>query len=117
MILYSQNNKHSFKTRPGDRSGLRLGFRILTGSPDQPGQFFFLNQNDVILVKKQKSTGLQPGRDWVAGSTCRVTPGFSFPRFFFNLDRFQPRINPSSRAGFKTTTRRVIRCIFFSSKK
>jgi len=54
----------------------------------------FVNQNDVILVKKHKSTGLQPGFDRVlpgqpglAGSTrriSRVTPGFSFTRFFFN---------------------------------
>jgi len=41
----------------------------------------FVNQNDVILVKKQKSTGLQPGFD-------RVLPG-------------QPgrRVNPSDQPG------------------
>jgi len=34
----------------------------LTGSPGRPGQFFFfLNQNNVILVKKKKINRLQPG--------------------------------------------------------
>jgi hypothetical protein len=40
---------------------------------------------------------LQPGLAGSTGSTCRiswVTPGFFFPRFFFNPARFQPRGQP-----------------------
>jgi hypothetical protein len=44
---------------------------------------------------------LQPGLDWVARSTRRVTPSFSFPYFFFNPDRFQPQVNPPGRAEFQ----------------
>ena len=75
-------------------------------------QFFFLNQNDVVLEKKNKKTkvnGFTTG-SWsgLAGSTHRVTPGFSFSRFFFNPARFQPRVGqvPGRPAGpgFKTMT-------------
>jgi len=53
FILKNHTSSHSFQTR--------LGSRILTGSSGRPGQFFF-NQNDVILVKKQKTkvNGSQP---------------------------------------------------------
>jgi hypothetical protein len=44
--------------------------------------------------KKQKLTGCNRVFD-------RVTPGFSFLYFFFNLARFQPRVNPPGRAGFQ----------------
>jgi len=48
---------HSFKTRLGPMPG----FRVLTGSPGRPGQFFiFLNQNDVVLVKT-KVNGFETG--------------------------------------------------------
>jgi hypothetical protein len=74
----------------------------LTGSPWSI--LFFFNQNDVVLVKKKtKANGLQSG---LAGSTHRVTPGFSFPYFFLNPAWFQPRIGrvPGRLAGpgFKT---------------
>jgi len=60
------------------------GFDRVTGSA---GSVFFLkNQNDVILVYKKKVNGFATG-------SCRVTPGFSFSRFFFNPARFQPQIN------------------------
>jgi hypothetical protein len=70
----------------------------LTGSPGRLGQFVFKkNQNDVVLLKKQKSTGLQPDLERVS----RVTPGFSFSRFFFNPAQFQPRVGrvPGRPAG------------------
>jgi hypothetical protein len=38
---------HSFQTWPGPRPG----FQVLTGSPVRLSQFF-LNQNDIVLVKK-----------------------------------------------------------------
>jgi hypothetical protein len=46
--------QHSFQTQPGPRAG----FRVSTGSPGSI--IIFLNQNDVVLGKKnkkQKSTG------------------------------------------------------------
>jgi hypothetical protein len=54
---------------------------------------FFLNQNDVVLVKKQKSTGCNRVFDLVLPSQL----GFFFPYFFFNPDWFQPRIGPPGR--------------------
>jgi hypothetical protein len=36
------------------------------------------------------------GRNRVFG---QVTPGFSFPYFFFNPARFQPWVNPPSRVS------------------
>ena len=74
---------HSFQTRPGPR----LGFQVLTGSLCRPGQFFFKNQNDVVLVKKTKVNGLQPGIAGLPGQ-----PSFFLPYFFFNSARFQPRV-------------------------
>jgi hypothetical protein len=95
-VLLSWN--HSFKTRPGPRPG----FQVLTGSPGRPGQFFFfLNQNDVVLVKKQKSMGLQPdlvGSTGPPGQSAGSHQIFSSPVFFFNPARFQPRVG---RAGFQ----------------
>jgi hypothetical protein len=87
-------SKHSFQTRPGPRPG----FWVLTGSPVVQVNSFF-NQNDVILVKKKSQR--------VATGSCRVnrvTPGFSFPYFFFNPARFQPRvgrIDPPGRVRFQ----------------
>jgi len=109
-LIYQTNLKYpknqSFKTRPGGRPGPRPGFRVLAGSPGLTGSILFKkNQNDVVLVKKkQKSTGLSPGLDRVTGSTrrvSRVTPGFSFPRFFINPARFRPQVGPPGRAGFQ----------------
>jgi hypothetical protein len=59
-----------------------------------PDYFFFFNQNDVVLIKKQKSTG----RNRVFN---RVTPGFFFSCFFFNPARFQLWIDPLGRTGFQ----------------
>jgi hypothetical protein len=45
--------------------------------------------------QKQKSTGCNRVFDWdFAGSTRRVTSGHDFSYFFFNLARFQSRIDP-----------------------
>ena len=46
-----KTERHSFKTRLNGRPGPRLEFWVLTGSPGRLGHFF-LNQNDVVLVKK-----------------------------------------------------------------
>jgi hypothetical protein len=68
----------------------------LTGSPGGLGQFFLKNQNDIVLVKKNQrvATGFLTG-------SCRVTPGFSFPYFFFNPAWFQTRVGrvPDRPAG------------------
>jgi hypothetical protein len=49
------SQEQSFKTRPGPR----LGFRVLAGSPGLTGSAGSIlkkkNQNDVVLVKKQKT--------------------------------------------------------------
>ena len=99
------SHNHSFHTRPGPRPG----FRVLTGSLGRPGQIFFINQNNIVLVKKTKTkvNGLQPSF-WLglAGSTRRTAPGFFFSYFFINPARFQPRISrvssqPTSRAEFQ----------------
>jgi hypothetical protein len=57
----------------------------------------FLNQNDVVLVKKQKSTGLQPDLDqgFPGYSGRQVTSSFFFPCFFFNPAQFQSRLAKS----------------------
>jgi hypothetical protein len=86
------------------------GFWVLTGLV-----LFFLNQNDVILVKNKKKTKVNGFAtesyrvSRVAGSTrqiSRVTSGFLFPCFFFNPAWFQPRVGrvPGRPAGpgFKT---------------
>jgi hypothetical protein len=54
--------------------------------PDFDRVNFFLNQNDVVLIKK--STGCNRVFDRVN----RVTPGFSFLYFFFNSAQFQLRV-------------------------
>jgi len=77
--------------RSGPIQDLSFGFW-----PDYPDQFFFLNQNNIVLVKK-KSQRVVTG--FLTGSCLvnRVTLVFFF-YFFFNPIRFQPRIKP----GFKT---------------
>jgi hypothetical protein len=57
------------------------------------GQIFLKNQNDVVLVKKQKSTGCNRVFDLVLPGRL----GFFFPYFFFNPAWFQPRIGPPGR--------------------
>ena len=91
MCLRRNWKRHSFKTQPGPR----LGFRVLTWSPgldrvagSAGSIFFFLNQNDVVLVKKTKIkikvNGFEVG-SWsgLAGSRIdRVWPG-QFPTGFW----------------------------------
>jgi hypothetical protein len=83
--------------RPGPVQGPGSSVDRVTGSPRS---ILFFNPNDVILVKKkQKSTGRNRIFD-------RVTSGFSFPYFYFNPARFQPRVGqvPGRPVGlgFKT---------------
>jgi hypothetical protein len=65
----------------------------LTGLPESI-LIFLKNQNNIILVKKQKS----PGCNWVFDQVLpgqmgrRVTLGFNFLYSFLNLVQFQPRI-------------------------
>jgi len=104
------NSNHSFKTRPGPRPG----FRVLTGSPGLTGSagsiFLKKNQNDVVLVKKQKSTGLQPGLDRVLPGRLAGSAGSHrvFPSFFFSSTRpgsglgsARSRVNPPGRTMFQ----------------
>jgi hypothetical protein len=86
-------NKYSFQIRSGDRPDSRPRFWILTGSS---GSFFYIKKlKQHHFSKKTKVNGLN-----------RVTPGFFFLYFFFNLTRFQPQIDwvPDRPAGpgFKT---------------
>jgi hypothetical protein len=76
------------------RPGLRLGFRVLTVLPGRPGQNFFLKKSKRrrFSYKKTKNKSQR-----VAIGSCRVTPGFSFPCFFFNPARFQSRVDPPGR--------------------
>jgi hypothetical protein len=78
---------------------------------------FLKNQNDIILVKKTKVNGLQPGRrvnppgrNWVAGSTRRGQPGFFFSCFFFNPTWFQLQIDHPDwvRPCFKTMDKQLV---------
>jgi hypothetical protein len=90
--------EHSFFLS-GSVQGSRFGFRVSTGSPGRSCQFFFLNQNNIVLVKKQKSTGCNR----VFG---QVTPGFSLLYFFFNpldssLGSVRSQVDPAGRAGFQ----------------
>jgi hypothetical protein len=61
-----------------------LGFDRVTGSPGS----IFLNQNDVVLVKKQKSIGCNRVFDWVLPGQPGDTE-FFLSLFFFNPIRFQ----------------------------
>jgi hypothetical protein len=77
---------------PGSVQG--PGSRFWSGHRVGQVNSLFLNQNDVVWIKKQKLTGCNrvfdrvlPGH-WVN----RVTPGFSLPYFFFNPARFQLRV-------------------------
>jgi len=77
--------KHSFQTR----SGLRLGFWILTWS-------IFLKSKRSRFNRKNQSQQIATGSYRVTGSHQ------VFPFFIFYSTRFQPRVNPSGRTGFKT---------------
>ena len=61
--------------------------------------FFFLNQNDVVLVKKKKSTGLQPG---LARSTRRISRVFPYPVFSSTRPSSSPESTRQAGPGFKT---------------
>jgi len=61
--------------------------------------FFFLNQNDVVLVKKKKSTGLQPG---LARSTRRISRVFPYPVFSSTRPSSSPESTRRAGPGFKT---------------
>ena len=59
--------------------------------------FFLKNQNDIVLVKKNKNQRVATG--FLIG-----LPGhsqFFFSLFFLNPARFQTRVDPSSRDGFQ----------------
>ena len=70
--------------------------RVLTGSLgfDRVNPTFFINQNDVVLVKKLKknservATRFLIGSYQVTGSTRRVSRVFNYFYFFINQTRF-----------------------------
>jgi hypothetical protein len=84
------------------RSLISLCIVLRPGSVQSPGSgfwpchrvgrvnSFFLNQNDIVLVKK-KVNGFATG-SWPGQLGRWVTLSFSFPCFFFNSVRFQPRV-------------------------
>jgi hypothetical protein len=88
---------HSFKTRVP-------GFDRVTGL------VFFKKSKRRRFSKKKKVNGFVIGSCRVnLRRVSRVTPGFSFPCFFFNPARFQPRVGRvldpvigPGRPGFKT---------------
>jgi hypothetical protein len=99
------SHNHSFQTRPSPRPG----FRVLTGSLGRSGQFFFINQNNIVLVKKQKQklTGCNRVFDWFLPGQP-AGPHRVFYSFIFSSIRpnsspgsIGSRVNPSSRAEFQ----------------
>jgi hypothetical protein len=70
-----------------------------------PGSIFFLNQNDIVLVKKTKSTGCNLIFDRVLMGQPPGHTGFFFLYFSFNSVRFQLRVDLLGRAGFKTISK------------
>jgi len=93
-------------TRPGGWPGSRPGFRVLIGSPGRSGQFFFLNQNDVVLVKQKKNKSqrvcnrILPGQAAGSVRSHRVfsSPVFSSTRPGFSLGSW---VDPSGLAEFQ----------------
>jgi hypothetical protein len=88
------------------------GHRVLTGSPDRPSQFFFSNQNNIVLVKKQKKNKNQRVCNQVLIGFYRVVGSarshriffflvFSLTRPDFNPESTRSRINPPNRIGFQ----------------
>lgn len=101
LKLFDDNYSHSFQIR----SGLRPGFRVLTGSPSRSGQIFFKKSKRCLFSKKQqKSMGYN--RVFLGHSgrrVSRVTSDFFFSYFFSTQPGFIPgsRIDPLGRAGFQ----------------
>ena len=93
--------EHSFQTRPGSRPKSR----VLTGSPDQ---FFFLNQNNVVLVKN-KNKNQQVATGFLTGSR-RI-----FPSPIFSSTR--PGSSPEStrRAEFQNYSQECTRLSAWSN--
>ena len=107
FILKNHTSPHSFQTR--------LGSWILTGSPGHPGQFFF-NQNDVILVKKTKNKSQRVATGFLTGScrVCRVTLDFFFPCFSLTRPGSSPESPARLGQGFKTMVHRFnVSFLFF----
>jgi len=95
LSLTKKNQFHWLKTKvfkldstinpaQGSGHGFCSGRRVLIGSPG-PIPIFFINQNDVVLVKNNSQ--------WVATRfftwSCQVTQAFDFPYFFLNPARCQ----------------------------
>ena len=97
--------------RPGPVQGPCSGF--WPGHWVARVNYFFSNQNDVVLVKKkQKATGCNRVFDRVN----RVTPGFSFSHFFFTWPGSSPgsagpRATLRSGRGFKTMLYMVVKFV------
>jgi len=63
-------------------------------------------QNNIVLVKKQKSTGCN--RVLQGHRVGRVTLGHDFSYFFINPARFQPQVDHRAGPGFKTMVKTVV---------
>jgi hypothetical protein len=95
---------HSSKTRSSGRPGSMPGFWVLTGLV-----LFFLNQNDVILVKKTKKKTKVNGFATESYRVSRVAGShrvFSSPIFSSTRPGSSPgsarsRGDPPGRAGFQ----------------
>ena len=81
--------QYSFQTRPGSRTGSW----VLTGSPDRPESIVFLNQNNVVLVKK-KNKNQRVATGFLTGSYQVNPPGHT--GFFLPLFFLQPGPVPAS---------------------
>jgi len=86
---------HSFKTGSGGWPGPRPGFRVLTRLPG----WFFLKKKKSKRHRFSKKKTKKIKVNGFAIRSAGSTPGFSFPRFFFNPTRFQPRVNPPGRVS------------------
>jgi len=109
-LEYGRPWEDSFKTRSDGLPGPRPGFKVLIGSPGldritrSAESVFFSNQNDVVLVKKQKKikvNGFATG-SWSGfiGSTRRVSQvTLDFFFLVFSLTRSGSSPGSTRRTG------------------
>ena len=100
--------------------GLRFGFWVLTRLLDRSSQiFFFLNQNDFVLVKKKKSTCCNQVFNWVLpGRVAESHRVFPFPIFSSTWPGSGPGsarswVNQAGRVGFQNYMKIYYIFLFF----
>jgi hypothetical protein len=106
-------SRYSFPTQSGLRILIEsLGFDRVTESS---GSIFFLNQNNIVLVKKKQKSRVAIG---FSTRSCRVNPpghtGFFLPLFFLQPGPV-PAPGPGStrRAGFQNYAPSFMLLVFF----